>query len=112
MVLVPQQDNHGRDFPRSAWLELERRFRQFGGFTRATDVQGEWEDRGRIYRDTSRQYIVALTSWEQLGDWLAVVRWAQATFAQEAMYIEVAGIPEILPGRSTRGAENDVSMDE
>jgi hypothetical protein len=44
VVFVPEQDKEGRDFPRSQWLELEERFRRFGGFTRGTNVEGEWED--------------------------------------------------------------------
>ncbi len=96
MVLIPARDNDGRDFPRHVWRDLEQQFRGFGGFTRAAHVEGEWENTGRVYRDVSRQYIVVLSSWEQLSAWLAVVRQAQVTFGQQAMYIEVAGVPEIL----------------
>jgi hypothetical protein len=40
---------------------------------------------------------VSLTGWRQLPAWLIVVEWALERFDQEAVYIEVAGIPELLP---------------
>lgn len=39
---------------------------------------------------------MALASWTQLPQWLEVVRWARTKFRQEAIYVEVAGIPEII----------------
>ena len=35
-------------------------------------------------------------SWTQLADWLRLVRWAGQRFRQEAIYLEVAGLPEVL----------------
>ncbi len=98
MFLVPIRDNEGRPFPRSHWRELEQQLLQFGGFSRTTGVAGTWTDGGRIYRDTSRQYVVSLQSWTQIPAWLEIVRWARERFRQEAIYIEVAGVPEIIGG--------------
>jgi hypothetical protein len=63
-------------------------------------VTGEWEFGGRVYRDRSREYVVSLKSWWQLNAWLQIAEWAREEFGQEAVYIEVAGIPEILSGNS------------
>lgn len=96
MFLVPLQDNDGQPFGADDWRELEQQLLQFGGFSSGAVVEGAWEAGGRIYRDTSRTYIVALASWTQLPQWLEVVRWARTKFRQEAIYVEVAGIPEII----------------
>jgi hypothetical protein len=65
-MLVPVRDNEGIPFRGNAWRELERRLLQFGGFTRTTGAHGAWESEGRIYRDRSRRYEVALESWTKL----------------------------------------------
>ena len=74
-----------------------------------------WRDGDRTYRDRSRQYVVSLTSWTQLADWLAIVHWAVVAFHQEALYIEVAGVPEIISRRPShtlppQTAETDVNV--
>lgn len=96
MFLVPTKDNDGQPFGRRDWQELEQKLLRFGGFTSGGVVEGSWEADGRVYRDRSRTYIVSLESWTQLPEWLDVVRWVRATFRQEAVYIEIAGIPEII----------------
>jgi hypothetical protein len=98
VVLIPIKDNQGRPFGRSAWEELEARLLQFGGFTGPTEVEGVWRSGERTFRDTNAQYIVSLTSWTQLPDWLGIVHWARERFRQEAIYVKVAGIPEIIAG--------------
>ncbi|MBA2449999.1 MAG: hypothetical protein H0V51_18425 [Chloroflexi bacterium] len=95
--LIPIRDNEGRPFLPSQWRALHQRLLvEFGGYTRVSNVQGAWEDRGRVYRDRNRQYLVSLESWTQLPAWLDLVRWARQTFRQEAIHVEVAGVPEIL----------------
>lgn len=61
-----------------------------------TGVHGTWEHGGRLYRDVSRQYVVSLTSWRQLPAWLELMDWVRQAFTQRAIYIEVAGVPEVL----------------
>jgi hypothetical protein len=103
VVLIPIRDNEGRRFPASARKQLERQLLQFGGFTRVPGIVGVWQSGDQIYRDRHHQYVVTLTTWSQLPSWLDVVRWACATFRQEAMYVEVAGVPDIIasqPGPS------------
>lgn len=96
MFLVPLTDNAGLPFEDDAWTELERRLLRFGGFSAGGVVDGAWESGGKVYRDRSRTYIVSLESWAQLPEWLAMIRWVREAFRQEAIYIEVAGIPEII----------------
>lgn len=96
MFLVPVRDNAGRSFPKSTWRRLDRQLMlAFGGFSAIAEVRGAWESQGRVYRDVSRQYVVALDSWNQFSAWLDVVGWVRETFHQEAIYIEVNGQPEI-----------------
>jgi hypothetical protein len=96
MFLVPVRDNAGEPFPESAWFALEERLARFGGFSWRAGVTGVWSAGGQIYRDRSREYTVSLESWTQPAGWLDVVRWAGRRFRQRAMYIEVAGLPEVL----------------
>lgn len=103
LVFVPVRSNEGRAFPREAWQELLARFEQFGGVTVEPAVSGRWLSGGRWYNEPMRPYLIALTSWRQLPDWLAVVEWIQMRFEQEALYVEVAGQPEVIdfrPGES------------
>ena len=94
--LVPTRDNRGRPFPRSLWRRLEQQLIRFGGFSRESGIVGAWEFEGRQHRDRSRRYVVALASWTQLPAWLSLIQWVRQEFGQEAIYIEVAGVPEVL----------------
>jgi hypothetical protein len=94
--LVPRRDNAGKPFPAARWRELEQRLIPFGGFTWSDAAGGAWREAGRTYRGQNRAYVVDLPSWTRLADWLGVVAWAREAFDQEAMYVEVAGVPEVL----------------
>ena len=96
LFLVPIRDNEGRPFPRSFWRELRERLLEFGGFSMTDGVSGVWQHGGRTCQDLSRQYVVSLASWRQFPAWLDLIQWVRVTFRQEAIYIEVVGIPEIL----------------
>ena len=96
VLLVPTRDNDNRPFPPSAWDALEAAWLRFGGYTRLADVTGAWIVGERVYRDRSRQYAVSLGSWRDLAAWLEVVERARETFRQEALYVKISGIPEIL----------------
>lgn len=97
LVLVPIQDNDGQTFGPVDWDLLEQKLlERFGGFSGGGMVQGAWSDGGKVYRDTSRRYEIALDSWNQIPDWLAIVHWTRNHFRQIALYVEVAGIPEII----------------
>lgn len=97
LVLVPIQDNDGRAFGRKDWDALEQRFVQaFGGFTGGQTVSGAWADNGVIYRDKSLRYEIALESWRNVTEFLQIVDWIKVHFRQIAIYIEIAGIPDII----------------
>lgn len=97
VVLIPSRDNSGRSFPESLWQDLRERFvERFGGVSRGRRIESAWRQSGRTYRDVSWEYVVALESWRQLSAWLEVVEWARTAFAQEALYIEVNGAPEVI----------------
>ncbi len=96
VVLVPVTDNDGALFPASAWRTLEQRLLQFGGFSVREGVRGAWRGEERVYHDRLVEYTTSLTSWNQFPKWLIVVRWAKTQFRQEAIYIRVAGVPDIL----------------
>lgn len=95
--LIPVRDNEGRAFEPEAWAELDRRLLRFGGASDTGRVTGTWEnDGGGVHREKSRQYQVSLQRWTDLPDWLDLIRWARHRFRQQAIYVEVAGIPEII----------------
>ncbi|MCX6023129.1 MAG: hypothetical protein NTZ05_15655 [Chloroflexi bacterium] len=94
--LLPLRDNDGKPYSREDWDDLDERLAEFGGFTVIPEVSGWWRDDGEIYRDVSNIYVVDLTSWADMSQWLETVRWAQVRFRQIAIRIRVAGIPEIL----------------
>lgn len=96
VLLVPTRDNNGKAFKPKDWAALEDRLLQFGGVTRGPEVRGVWIDRGKTYYDKSRVYESFLSSWADFPRWLEIVRWAREHFRQEAMAIEVAGIPDII----------------
>ncbi|MGH2583378.1 MAG: hypothetical protein ACRDJE_00520 [Dehalococcoidia bacterium] len=100
VVFVPIRSNQGHTFPRRAWQDLLAQLQRFGGVTVEPAVSGRWLSGGRWYDESMLPHVVALTSWRQIPVWLAIVEWAQAHFEQEAMYIEIAGQPEIIDFRA------------
>jgi hypothetical protein len=98
LFLMPEADNDGHSYLQSDWEALETRLFALGGFSLTVGVVGAWESQGRVYRDVSRQYSVSLASWRHLPVWLDLVQWARGHFRQLAIYIEVAGITEIIEG--------------
>ena len=95
-VIVPVTDNEGREFPQEYWNDLGDRLVRFGGHTRTANVAGVWVAGDRTYRDTSHLYTVSLGSWTQVPEWLDLVHWIRETFRQEAIYMEIAGLPEVI----------------
>src|SRR6266508_2743328 len=63
LLLLPVRDNESQPFQDSVWIELELRCADLGGWQRQADVEGGWVHLGRVYREPSRQYVVALTNW-------------------------------------------------
>lgn len=98
VVLIPERDNEGQSHSVALWRLWEARLMTtFGGYTVERKVSGQWaNEMGERFSDISHEYVVALTSWRQLPAWLAVVSWACRLFRQEAVFTEIAGVPEIL----------------
>jgi hypothetical protein len=96
VVFIPIRSNDGRRFPRRTWAEIEGRLKQFGGYTRGPEQQGSWHDGTRWYREPNFPYHIALQSARDLPTWLAFVAWVQEMLGQAAMYIEIAGQPEVI----------------
>jgi hypothetical protein len=105
LVLVPVRNNAGR--PRSFWRTLQGRFiDDFRAYSRLSDVRGAWVDDpdptvaspapSKLYRDVSRQYVVSLQSWSQFSAWFDILYWVLQQTGQEALYIKVAGIPDVV----------------
>ena len=104
VLYVPEADNAGTLFAPRLWRSLERRVRQFGGYSVQGDLLGVWTADGRVYQDRNRVYTVVLSSIRQLPAWVATVEWVLATIRQEAVYVEINGAPEIVPRLPTSGA--------
>jgi len=97
--LLPQQDNDGNPFPRAKFQALrERIISEFGGLTVEEDHStGYWKgDDGRLYADRNAKYIIAVESLTQIPAVLDLVRWVRKEFQQEAIYLNIAGIAEII----------------
>lgn len=98
VILIPVRDNDGDDFPESAFALFEEILvTRFGGFTcEAGTASGGWAFEGRVYRDETRVYHVAMRT---IGDGVlvvSVVAFAKSHFRQEAIFIRYLNIIEIL----------------
>lgn len=83
--------------PALGTIQLENRLRELaGGFTREDGPAGKWVAGERVYHDASRRYTVAIQSWRQFPAWLEIVEWIRIEFRQEALYIRVQRVAEIL----------------
>lgn len=97
LIHIPLRDNGGRPFTAAAFKEFESQALELaGGWTRETGAVGAWKDGDTVYDDELRVYSIALSSWLQVPAFLKLAEWARVQFAQEAIYVEIAGIPEII----------------
>ncbi len=97
-LLVPLTDNTGAAFSEAhLWRLAEQIVETFGGFTSDRELDGAWSSPdGRLHLERVREYEVALDSWFQVAAFLDLARWARAHFEQEAIYLEINGVPEII----------------
>ena len=98
IIHVPHSDNDGQVFSLESWRELERQVvDRFGGYSCDDQVQGAWRSsEGVVFWDVSRRYTIAVGSWTAIPAFLDFVSWVRVTFRQEAIYVEIAGVPEVL----------------
>ena len=99
MVLVPTTYNDGS--PIEAAISTAFSFRVHAlspdGHTQRAGSRGEWLDpAGRAFTDLLDEYTFALPGWRDVVRFIELVDWALVAFRQEAMYIEIMGVPEIL----------------
>jgi hypothetical protein len=99
LVLIPIAGNDGRRFPDDVLLELRRRLVDVaGGLTIEHEVSGVWiAPDGREVTEPMTPYSVALRSWWQMPEFLRIVEWAREALWQQAMFVKIAGVPEIWP---------------
>lgn len=99
-VLIPVVDNAGVVFTAEEHLAFEAvLIERFGGFTLyPANAVGGWFDAksGITYRDHTRMYGVAVGSIVDAAKVTDVVRFAQAHYRQEAIFVRYLGQVEIL----------------
>lgn len=96
--IIPTHDNSGIDFGAEHFDAFERVVIDlFGGVTRVQgSLTGAWMEGGRVYRDRSVVYVVAVSSIVEGGKVAELVEQAKAHFEQEAIYVRYLGLSEIL----------------
>lgn len=101
MFLLPEQDNSGVDWEDDKLSALETVLLDaFGGYTVDGLVHGAWRSPyGKEMRDSCIRYVVALDSIAKLSAWVDLIHDVLVDFDQQAIYVEVAGIPEIINRR-------------
>mgnify|MGYP000530729165 CR=1 FL=1 len=88
--LLPVASNTGIPFEESRfeWLE-EQLTRRFGGFTYEGEFRGGYYHKGKILRETSRRYVVAVRR-AQLPELMRFLHEVKRDFKQEALYVVVS----------------------
>ena len=99
--LIPVADNQGQMFSHEHFDDLLNRLvRDFGGCTDLDHCWGIWKSpTGHTHSERNRNFQVAISSWLYFPLFLDTIAWAQRAFGQEAIYVVVAGIPEVLDQR-------------
>lgn len=96
--LVPVKSNAGEPFPEEKYETLETRLaKTFGGWTQAGYNEGGWaDDQGKVVRDKTAKYIVALDSWTKAQTLIEIIKWIAEEFDQDCIYLVIAGTPELI----------------
>jgi hypothetical protein len=96
--LLPRFDNEGQPFTDEQINKLRGKIiDKFGGLTvEESASSGYWKEGDKIFKDVNDKYIIALNSLTQIPDLLDLVRQVRKEFKQEAIYLNVNGIVEII----------------
>jgi hypothetical protein len=102
-VLIPlkrdSETSDGELHASTAWRWLEREFLEhFDGWTKAVaEVVGEWKSSktGKAVKDVSVQYLVGVPK-KQLEKLRSLLRRACLKFAQQRIYLSIAGVIEYV----------------
>lgn len=91
----PVQFNDGAPVPPELSARLEQLVcAECGGFT-VSEVEGAWEDEGKVYREPMRRYLVGIAPDRLLAFQAQVEALIKGDFKQLAVWFEVDGVPEI-----------------
>ena len=102
-IFLPIRDNQGQPFgPEKRQHIRARLVSEFGSYSINPGQHGAWTEQGTTYLDESEALVVALASWLDIPRWFEFVRFIQTELNQLAMYIEIAGIPEVVDMRKVR----------
>lgn len=96
--LIPvMNDSYGQPHPDWLWLKFEGHLIKLaGGFTYGGLVNGTWKDEnGKIIRDTSRSYEVALAPIDE-EKLVELLQTAAAAFGQQCIYLASIGTAEFV----------------
>lgn len=96
--LLPRADNDGQPFTDQQIKHLrETIIDQFGGLTvEENTATGFWKEGQELYKDNNDKYLIALESLQQIPELLQLVKQVRQDFDQEAIYLNVNGIVEII----------------
>jgi hypothetical protein len=98
-ILIPVADNHGARFDPEHHATWETFLAEtFGGFSCTGETTGGWLDGGRLYRDTTRVYVVAVDGLASAGRAVDAARWACLHYRQEAVFLRYLGQAEVVRG--------------
>lgn len=88
--LIPIVSNSGSAFEKSRfqWVEDELT-RRFGGYTLEGVFEGAYLDNGRIVREKSRRYLVAVPR-DRLDELKEFLREVKSRFGQKSLYVSIA----------------------
>ncbi len=98
-ILIPLTSNEGVTFTQEHHQAFEGvLLDRFGGFSRLPgSVVGGWRNAdGKVFRDFSVTYSVAIASIMQAGPLAKVVAFAKNHYRQESLYIRYLGQAEIV----------------
>jgi hypothetical protein len=98
-VLIPTTYNDGTPVEAATSASFSFRIHALSpdGHTQRAGSRGEWRDAsGLVVTDVLDEYTFALPGWRDVARFIELVDWARAAFRQEARYVEIMGVPEIL----------------
>lgn len=97
VILIPVADNNGVAFTEAHDAEFEQFVvGLFGGYSWRGERPGGWIDGGKIYRDVSREFVIAV---RRLAEGFRVHRVAikaKCHYRQLAIYVSYLGQAEII----------------
>ena len=92
-VLVPEADNNGIPFPPEDYARFEAfGLDTAGGITERGRARGLWQDNGKTYVDTHREYDIIVPRHRARQVTGAIVEYVRKAFRQRAVYVEMTPV--------------------